>query len=74
MKQFDQAIANKGCDWAELRQSPDCSALLPRGMPHQFSCRPFGDRIRINLPPLMDEQLLDRIVQLTHLKSSFRTF
>jgi hypothetical protein len=65
MRNFNEDIAHKICQWAEIPPCPHCGAVLLRGMPHEFCCKPFAGRIRNHLPPPMGRELLDHIVELT---------
>jgi hypothetical protein len=64
MREFDREIANRIRNWAECSPCPHCRAVLVQGMPDGFRCNPFRDRIRSNLPPPMDEGLLNRNIEL----------
>jgi hypothetical protein len=44
---------------------------LPQWIPDGFCCNPFRDRIRKNLPPPMDEGLLNRILESTESNQNF---
>jgi hypothetical protein len=62
---FNEDIADKIRQWAEIPPCPHCGAVLLRGVPHEFCCKPFAGRIRNHLPPPMGRELLGRIVELT---------
>jgi hypothetical protein len=64
MRQFNPDMAQNMRDWAESSQCPLLRAIPIQGMPQTFCCPPFGDRIRSNFPPPIDQRLLDRIVNL----------
>jgi hypothetical protein len=64
MRDFNEDIADKIRQWAEIPPCSDCGAVLLRGMSHEFCCKPFASRIRNHLPPLMGRELLDHIVEL----------
>jgi hypothetical protein len=71
MREFDPDIAQKIREWAEYPLCSRCGAVSIRVIAPHFCCNPFGDRIRDNLPPPMDEQLLNRIVQLSESRPNF---
>jgi hypothetical protein len=71
MRKFDEDIAQRIRNWAEVPSCSYCGAVLLRGMTGKFCCHPFEQRIRSNLPPPMDEDLLQRIVELTRTKANF---
>jgi hypothetical protein len=70
-RKFDPDIAQRIREWAEYPLCSRCGAVMIRGMALYFCCSPFGDRIRDNLPPPMDERLLNRIIQLTESRPNF---
>jgi hypothetical protein len=65
MRDFDEEIAYKIRQWAEIPPCPPCGAVLLRGMSHESCCKPFAGRIRNYLPSPMGRELLDHIVELT---------
>jgi hypothetical protein len=65
MRDFDEDIADKIRQWAEIPPCPHCGAILLRGMSHEFDCKPFAGRITNHLPPAMGRELLDHIIELT---------
>jgi hypothetical protein len=71
MREFHLEIAQKIREWAEYEPSPYCGALLLQEMPHQFGCKPFGDRIQENLLPPIVHGLLNHINELTRLNRNF---
>jgi hypothetical protein len=65
IRDFNEDIANKILQWAEISPCPHCGAVLLRGMFYEFCCKPFAGRIRNHLPPPMDRELFDHVVELT---------
>jgi hypothetical protein len=64
MRDFNEDIADKICQWAEIPPCPHCGAVLLRGMSHEFCCKHFAGRIRNHLAPPMSRELLVHIVEL----------
>jgi hypothetical protein len=64
IRDFNNNIADKIRQWAEIPPCPHCDAVLFQGMSHEFCCKPFAGRIRNHLPPPMGRELLDHIVEL----------
>jgi hypothetical protein len=62
---FNEDIADKIRQWAEIPPCPHCGAVLLRGMSHEFCCKPSAGRNINHLPPPMGRELLDHIVKLT---------
>jgi hypothetical protein len=65
MRDFNEDIADKIRQWAEIPPRPHCAVVLFQGMSHEFCCKPFAGRIRNHLPPPMGREMLDHIVELT---------
>jgi hypothetical protein len=61
IREFDVGIAERIRRWAELPPCKDCGAILRRGLPVGFCCKPFGKKIISNLPPPMEEELRQRL-------------
>jgi hypothetical protein len=61
MRDFNEDIRQ----WGEIPLCPHCSAVLLRGMSHEFCCKPFAGRVRNHLPPPLGRELLGHIVELT---------
>jgi hypothetical protein len=65
IRDFNEDIANKIRQRADIPPCPNCGALLLRGMSHEFCYEPFAGRIRNHLPPPMGRELFNHIVELT---------
>jgi hypothetical protein len=65
MKEVDPDIADIIRQFVESPPRKRCRVALLQVMPHECLCKPFGHRIRDNLPPPMDDQLLNHIVHGT---------
>jgi hypothetical protein len=65
VRDFNEQITDKICQWGEIPPCPHCGAVLLRGMSHEFCYKPFAGRIRNYLPPPMGRELFDHIVELT---------
>jgi hypothetical protein len=65
MRDFDEDIADKIRQRAEIPPCPHCDIVLLQRMSYEFCCKPFAGRIRNHLPPPMGRKLLDHIVELT---------
>jgi hypothetical protein len=74
IRDCNEDIVDKIHQWAETPPCPHCGAVMPRGMPHEFCCKPFTDRIKNHLPPPMGRELLDYIVELTQSIPPFHGF
>jgi hypothetical protein len=74
MRDFNEDIADKIRQWAEIPPFPHCSAVLLRGMSHEFCFKPLACRMRNYLPPPMGRELLDHIVELTQSIPNFHGF
>jgi transposase len=71
MRDFNEGIADKIRQWAEISPCPHCGAVLLRGMSHELCCKPFAGRIKNHLPPPMGRELFDHIVELTQSTPNF---
>jgi hypothetical protein len=71
MKLFDPDAILRIRDELELPECQYCGAVLIRGMPEGFCCKPFHDMIKPHLPTQMDPELLDRILESSHAKPNF---
>jgi hypothetical protein len=56
MRDFNEDIADKIRQWAEIPPCPHCGAVLLRGISHEFCCKPSVGRIRNHLPPPMTRE------------------
>jgi hypothetical protein len=71
MSDFDEDIADKISQQAEIPPCPHCDIVLLQGMSYEFCYKPFAGRIKNHLPPPIGRELLDHIVELTQSISNF---
>jgi hypothetical protein len=65
MRDFNEDIADKIRQWAEIPPCPHWGAVFLRGMSHECCCKRFAGRTKNHLPSPMGRELLDHIVELT---------
>jgi hypothetical protein len=71
MREFIPEMAERIRKWAECSPCLHCRAVLLQGMPDGVCCNPFGDRIRSNLLPSMDEGLPNHTIELIESNQNF---
>jgi hypothetical protein len=70
-KDLDPEVVRYVREWAEVEPCEHCGAVLVRGMPTGFCCRPFEDSIRDHLPHELDAEILSRILELAKENANF---
>jgi hypothetical protein len=71
MRDFDENIADKIGQRAEIPLCPHCDIVLLQGMSYEFCCKTSAGRIKNHLLPPIGRELLDHIVEFTQPISTF---